>query len=95
LIDEGDAAEYFGCSACAYEYQLWAHIVESCGEAVYGRRAQRAFWFEDYLENFRPKLRKVSAQDYRDVEAVRAERARLQAQKEYNREQEAKQNQKP
>lgn len=81
---------FFLCPCCAYQYQLWFEIIERTGSAIYGHRAFAAFALDDYIANFKPKMQTIDAQGYRDVQAVRSERARLDAQRVYVREMEAK-----
>lgn len=91
LISDEDAADYFGCSACAYQYQLWSNIVEATGGVEWGRRAFAALDLDDYIENFQPDMSEIDAAGWNDVKAVRSERARLDAQRQYNQQQESEQ----
>lgn len=85
--EELEETEFFNCYACAYLYQLWVDIIDATGSASYGRRAQAAFALEEFIENFQPDMREIDALDYRDLRIVRAERARIEAQKTYERNQ--------
>ena len=92
LEDELNDAGFYSCSCCGHQYLLWAEIIDTCGSAEYGRRAQAAFQLEDFIEDFHPDMSTIDALDYADLRIVKAERARVEAERTYLREQEAKAN---
>lgn len=89
LLISREELEERGCSACAWEVDLWEQIVEATGSALYGQIARRALDLDAHLKARPWAGKEVSAEEWEYVQAVRYERDRYSAQKQHQQRQEA------
>jgi hypothetical protein len=95
--EELEEGTFFFCPACQYNYILWESILEQSfdeGESPtteYGDRIFSALALEQHIEDGIFTYAQISAKEYDDLKAVKAERRRLEAYRNWERAQEAAQ----